>query len=108
LRAVVLTRGAHGSLLYAAASLRDAETNDRRSRSDRTTLGAWSEHPGLRVKVVDAVGAGDAFTAAWTLGLLARQPLDDINRHANEVAAYVCSQSGATPTLPQSLRNNTK
>ena len=84
LRAVALTRGAHGSLLLAS--------------------GAWSEHPGLAVKVADSVGAGDAFTAAMTLGLLAGRPLDDINRHANEVAAYVCSQPGATPALPPSLR----
>jgi fructokinase len=77
LRAVALTRGANGSLLLAD--------------------GAWSEHPGLRVKVVDAVGAGDAFTAAWTLGLLAGQPLDEINQRANELAAFVCTQPGATP-----------
>jgi fructokinase len=40
------------------------------------------------------------------LGLLAGRPLDDINRHANEVAAYVCSQPGATPTLPASFRTS--
>ncbi|MCX7009123.1 MAG: carbohydrate kinase [Kiritimatiellaeota bacterium] len=85
LRAIALTRGAHGSLLL--------------------TDGAWSEHAGLPAKVVDAVGAGDAFTAAWTLGLLAGQPLDEINRRANELAAYVCTQPGATPTLPQHLQN---
>ncbi|MCX6898843.1 MAG: carbohydrate kinase [Verrucomicrobia bacterium] len=87
LRAVALTRGAHGSLLLAG--------------------GAWSEHPGLTVKVADSVGAGDAFTAAMALGLLADHPLDGINRHANEVAAYVCSQPGATPPLLQSLRKPT-
>jgi fructokinase len=81
LRAVAFTRGANGSLL----------------RAD----GAWSEHSGLRVKVVDAVGAGDAFTAAWTLGLLAGQPLDEINQRANEIAAYVCTQHGATPVYPK-------
>jgi len=88
LRAVALTRGAHGSVLLA---------DD-----------AWSEHSGLTVKVVDSVGAGDAFTAAVALGLLAGHPLDDINRHANEVAAYVCSQAGATPALPESLRRRMK
>jgi fructokinase len=80
LQAVALTRGGHGSLLLAA--------------------GTWSDHPGLVVKVADTIGAGDAFTAALALGLLAGRPLDDINRHANEVAAYVCSQPGAMPAMP--------
>ncbi|MBI5817783.1 MAG: carbohydrate kinase [Verrucomicrobia bacterium] len=88
LRTVALTRGAHGSLLLAGD--------------------AWSEHSGLTVKVADSIGAGDAFTAALALGLLAGRQLDDINRRANEVAAYVCSQPGATPILPQSLREPMK
>jgi fructokinase len=103
LRAVALTRGAHGSLLCVAASLRDADSDNGRSRSDRTTW-AWSEHPGLTVKVADSVGAGDAFTAALALGLLAGRPFDEVNRRANEIAAYVCSQPGATPVLPPSLK----
>jgi len=84
LHAIALTRGAHGSLLLAA--------------------GVWSEHAGLPAKVVDTVGAGDAFTAAWIMGLLARQPLDEINGSANELAAFVCSQPGATPPLPENLK----
>lgn len=88
LRTVALTRGAHGSLLLAGD--------------------AWSEHSGLTVKVADSIGAGDAFAAALALGLLSGRQLDDINRHANEVAAYVCSQPGATPILPPSLREPKK
>lgn len=80
LRAVALTRGASGSLLLVD--------------------GTWSDHSGIRVKVVDAVGAGDAFTATWALGLLADEPLDAINRRANEIAAFVCTQPGATPVYP--------
>ena len=82
--AIALTRGAAGSRLLAD--------------------GIWSEHPGLPAKVADTVGAGDAFTAALTLGLLAGWPLDAVNRRANEIAAYVCSQPGATPILPDALR----
>lgn len=85
LRAIAFTRGARGSLLLAG--------------------GIWSEHAGLPAKVVDAVGAGDAFTAAWTLGLLARRPLDEINHRANQLAAFVCTQPGATPTLPRHTMN---
>lgn len=85
LQLVALTRGYRGSLLYAQ--------------------GRWSDHPGLKVAVRDAVGAGDAFTAALILGTLRGADLDAINRHANEVGAYVCTQPGATPRLPEKLRS---
>jgi fructokinase len=79
-----LTRGARGSLLLSN--------------------GCWSEHPGISVKVADTVGAGDSFTAAMSLGLLAGWPLDIINSRANQVAAYVASRPGATPRLADDLR----
>lgn len=82
-RLVALTKGAAGSVL--------------RSRDGTFTV------PGTRVKVADTVGAGDAFTAAVVMGLLAGRDLDAVNRHANDVAAYVCTQSGATPDLPEDL-----
>ena len=84
LRLVALTRGAHGSLLYLG--------------------GQWSDHPGVPVKVVDAVGAGDSFTATLILGTLAGWDLDRVNQQANQVAAYVCSHPGATPSLPPRFR----
>lgn len=59
-----------------------------------------SDHPGLPTELIDTVGAGDSFTATLCTGLLERLPLDDINARANRVAAFVCSQAGATPTLP--------
>ena len=83
-RAVALTRGGHGSLLFAD--------------------GRWSDHPGTPTTVVDTVGAGDSFTAAMTLGLLAGWELDLVNARANAIAAYVCSFPGATPPLPTHLR----
>ena len=51
----------------------------------------------------DTVGAGDAFTAALIAGLLQKRPIAAISRHATLVAAYVCSQHGATPQLPGEL-----
>jgi fructokinase len=84
LSVVALTRGAGGSLLMAD--------------------GRWSDHPGTPAEVCDTIGAGDAFTAALTVGLLAGRPLEEINRHANEVAALVCSRPGGTPALPEALR----
>ncbi len=54
--------------------------------------------------VVDTVGAGDAFTAALVSDFLRGLPLSRINRHANAVASFVCSQAGATPPLHERLR----
>ena len=53
----------------------------------------------------DTVGAGDAYTATLIAGLLRKRPLDAINIHANRVAAFVCTRRGATPELPEELRN---
>jgi fructokinase len=58
---------------------------------------------GVKVAIKDTVGAGDAYTAALTAGLLAGRDLESINRAACEIAAFVCSQSGATPKLPKCL-----
>ena len=85
LRAVAYTRGGRGSLLFSE--------------------GRWSDHPGAGTNVVDTIGAGDSFTAAMTLGLLAGWDLDRINDNANRVAAFVCSRAGATPELPERLRS---
>ncbi len=58
---------------------------------------------GLPTKVIDTVGAGDAFTAAFVTGLLEKRPLDEINQSACKIAAFVCSQNGATPKVPSSV-----
>ncbi|MGJ8652970.1 MAG: carbohydrate kinase family protein [Opitutaceae bacterium] len=83
LRLVAYTRGANGSLL----------------------VGVDAEHDflGRESKVVDTVGAGDSFTAALCMSLLRGWPLSEVNLFANEVAAFVCSQEGATPKLPTEL-----
>jgi fructokinase len=57
------------------------------------------------VEVVSTVGAGDSFTAAAVMGYLNGNALDDVNRHAARVAAYVCTQRGAVPPLPDHLAN---
>lgn len=53
------------------------------------------------VEVRDTVGAGDSYTAAMTMGLLKGWPLSQTNQRAVAVAAYVCTQPGATPPLPK-------
>jgi fructokinase len=84
LRLIALTRGRHGATLIRGRDRSDCE--------------------GVAVDVKDTVGAGDAFTASMILGLLRGDPLDAINQQACRVAAFVCSQSGATPPLPDELR----
>ena len=60
--------------------------------------------PGTARKVASLMQQqGDAYTAALALGLLREQPLDAINQHATRLAAYVCSQHGATPAIPDSF-----
>jgi fructokinase len=84
LQVVALTRGPEGSLLYRG--------------------GRWSEHGAGQVEIKDTVGAGDSFTAALCLGLLGQMDLDEINAAASQVAAFVCGCAGATPHLPDHLR----
>ena len=55
------------------------------------------EQPGVPVKLVDTVGAGDSFTASMTLGLLQRKEYTEILADACKVAAEVCSHAGAVP-----------
>jgi fructokinase len=52
---------------------------------------------GHSVQVVDTVGAGDAFAAAFMHGLIQRWPLHETARFANRVGALVASRAGAIP-----------
>lgn len=62
-----------------------------------------SFRPTPKVKVADTVGAGDSFTAAFIASLLKDQSITEAHDRAMQVAAYVCTQSGATPVLPKRL-----
>lgn len=77
LKLVILTRGAEGSEVVTA---------------DEVIPQAVGQ-----VDVVDTVGAGDAFTAAFVVAYLRGDPLADAQRLATETASYVCSRKGAMP-----------
>lgn len=85
LRLIALTRAANGSRLFGP--------------------GLDSNHPGFPAEIADTVGAGDSFAAVLALGLLEGISLDRVNENANRVASFVCTQSGATPPLPNSLKD---
>ena len=79
LKLICITRGEAGSLLVTA----------REQHS----------HPGVRVRVADTVGAGDAFTAALLHEYLCGASLESMNEIANRMGAWVASEVGATPVL---------
>jgi fructokinase len=84
LKMVVLTCGTNGSYVFAP--------ND---------VASFKETP--KVDVADTVGAGDSFTAAFTASLLSGKSVQEAHETAVEVSAYVCTQKGAMPKLPDSL-----
>lgn len=49
------------------------------------------------IKIVDTVGAGDAYSAILCLGYLNKMPINKINFLANKFAACICSIKGAIP-----------
>jgi fructokinase len=81
---VCVTMGGSGSLLVT------------REQVDR--------HPGIPVKVVDTVGAGDAFAAALTHYYLQNAPLSVINEAGNRWGSWVASRPGAMPPLDEATR----
>ncbi len=78
LRYVVYTAGAEFSEIHDAGGL-------------------LSRIPTPRVEVVDTVGAGDSFTAAFIASLLQGAPVAISHRKAVETAAMVCTLHGAIP-----------
>lgn len=78
LKMLALTKGSEGSVLYTP----------REKSVLRTPV----------VKIADTIGAGDAFNATLTYGLLEDRPLHDIHVDSTNLAAAVCMHSGATPS----------
>jgi fructokinase len=82
LELICVTRGSAGSLLVSKDG--------------------FSDHAGVEVEVADTIGSGDAFLAAMIHFHLNGAPLDVISEAANQLGAWVATQSGATS--PESAR----
>ena len=85
LNAIIVTCGACGAYLFNGTRVSFA--------------------PAPKVKVADAVGAGDSFSAVCVVGML--NGIDDVLvvEAAAKRAAFVCSQEGATPAIPAENAN---
>ncbi len=61
-----------------------------------------------KVTVADTVGAGDSFTGSFCAAILNGKPMAEAHKLAVEVSAYVCTQNGAMPKLPEELKSRGK
>jgi fructokinase len=79
------------------------------TRGDRGSMlvrrGEWNEHPGIPANVADPIGCGDAFTAAVTHYMLRGASLATLNEAGNRWGAWVASQTGAMPVLPEEVHS---
>lgn len=85
LRMLILTCGANGSYVFSEGRISFVETP--------------------KVTVADTVGAGDSFTGSFIAAILKGLTVPEAHRRAVEVSAYVCTQNGAMPTLPERLKD---
>lgn len=81
---LVLTCGVNGSYVFSKGAM------------------SYRETP--KVTVADTVGAGDSFSGAFTAAILAGKPVAEAHRIAVGVSAFVCTQNGAMPTVPEELK----
>jgi ribokinase len=57
--------------------------------------------PGFKVKVVDTVGAGDAFNGGFAFGLSKGMKIEEAVKFANAVGALAVTKNGAIPGMPR-------
>ena len=90
---LVLTCGTNGSYVFSRCEALSAPT----------TSGQMSFQETPKVEVADTVGAGDSFTGSFCAAILSGKSVPEAHRLAVEVSAYVCTQNGAMPQLPEQL-----
>lgn len=69
------------------------------------TPGAMSFYETPKVEVADTVGAGDSFTGTFCACILKGKSVADAHRIAVDASAFVCTQKGAMPKLPDTILN---
>jgi fructokinase len=84
LKMLVLTCGTNGSYVFAPG------------------LTSFQDTP--KVTVADTVGAGDSFTGSFCAAILSGKPMEEAHKIAVEVSAFVCTQNGAMPILPDTFK----
>ncbi len=84
LKILILTCGVNGSHVFSG------------------DVSSFIETP--RVKVADTVGAGDSFTGAFVASVLKGKTVREAHEAAVKVSAFVCTQSGAMPVIPEDLK----
>ena len=80
LKMLILTCGVNGSYVFTPGNYSFCETPV--------------------VEVADTVGAGDSFTAAFISSIIKGKPIPEAHKTAVDVSAFVCTQTGAMPVLP--------
>jgi fructokinase len=84
LRMLILTCGTEGSYVYESS-------------------GSWSFLATPIVEVADTVGAGDSFAAAFVASILLGKTIQEAHQIAVQASAFVCTQHGAMPILPDTI-----
>ena len=84
LKMLILTCGVNGSHVFSG------------------DVSSFIETP--KVKVADTVGAGDSFTGAFVASILKGKTVREAHEAAVKVSAFVCTQSGAMPVIPEDLK----
>lgn len=83
LRMLILTCGTNGSYVFSRNEV--------------------SFQPTPKVVVADTVGAGDSFTASFIASIIRGKSIRDAHAIAVKTSAFVCTQNGAMPILPNDL-----
>ena len=84
LKMLILTCGVNGSHVFSV------------------DVSSFIETP--KVNVADTVGAGDSFTGAFVASILKGKSVREAHEAAVKVSAFVCTQSGAMPVIPEDLK----